>query len=57
VFLIIALLTACIFGITVLVSGDWLPGAIIVGSALLGLAGQLRRLSRHVKPSSPKSAT
>jgi hypothetical protein len=42
----VALLAACIFGITVLASGDWLPGAIIVAASVVGVIGQARRLGR-----------
>ncbi len=56
VFLVIALSAALIFGITVLVGGDWLPGVVIVASAIVGLAAQLRLGSRSSTPSSPSSA-
>jgi hypothetical protein len=54
---IVALLAACIFGIVVLAGGDWLPGIVTVGSALIGLVAQLREYSqRESRRSSPKSA-
>ena len=43
-----ALAAALIFGIIVLVTGDWIPGTITVAAALVGLARQIpviRRLS------------
>lgn len=55
-FLIVALLAALIFGITVLASGDWLPGVIIVGSAVVGLTGQFRLGRRGSRPASSSSA-
>ena len=43
-------LAAClVFGIVVLASGDWLPGAIIVAASAVGLANEvpvIRRLCR-----------
>jgi hypothetical protein len=56
-FLTVGLAAALVFGIVVLVSGDWVPGAIIVAATLLGLAEQvpvIRRLcSEDSSPSSP----
>ena len=37
----VALLAALIFGIVVLAGGDWIPGAITVAAALVGLARQV----------------
>ena len=39
--LTVGLLAALIFGIVVLVGGDWIPGAIIVAASLVGLASQV----------------
>jgi hypothetical protein len=39
--LTVALLAALVFGVIVLAEGDWIPGAIIVASTLIGLARQL----------------
>ena len=36
----VALFAALVFGIIVLAGGDWLPGAITVVAALVGLARQ-----------------
>lgn len=55
----LALLAALVFGIVVLVGGDWIPGGIIVAAAMVGLARQIpviRKLcSEDVAPSSPRS--
>jgi hypothetical protein len=56
-FLTVGLAAALVFGIIVLVSGDWLPGAIIVATALIGLAQQvpvIRRLCSGESPSAPR---
>ena len=37
----VALGFALLFGIIVLAGGDWIPGAIIVAAALVGLARQI----------------
>ena len=44
--LTLGLLAALVFGIVVLVGGDWIPGAIIVAASLVGLAGQVRIIAR-----------
>lgn len=36
--LTVALFACLVFGITVLASGDWLPGGIIVAASIAGLA-------------------
>ena len=57
-FLAVALLAALCFGIFVLAGGDWIPGGLIVVSALVGL-GRLvpviTRLCRQTPPSPPRS--
>ena len=57
--LTLALLAALVFGIVVLVGGDWIPGGITVVAALIGLARQIpviRKLcSGGVAPSPPRS--
>jgi len=40
-FLTIGLAAALVFGIIVLVSGDWIPGTIIVVATVIGLAKQV----------------
>jgi hypothetical protein len=56
-FITVGLVAALVFGVIVLVSGDWLPGGIIVAVTLVGLAGQvpvIRRLcSEGSSPSPP----
>ena len=42
----VALLAALIFGIVVLVGGDWIPGTIIVSASLIGLARQITIISK-----------
>ena len=37
-FLTVGLAAALVFGIIVLVTGDWIPGTVIVVAALIGLA-------------------
>ncbi len=39
--LAVALVAALVFGVIVLAEGDWIPGGIIVASALIGLARQI----------------
>lgn len=57
--LTLALLAVLVFGIVVLVGGDWIPGGITVLAALIGLARQIpviRKLcSEDVAPSPPTS--
>jgi hypothetical protein len=57
-FLTVGLAAALVFGIIVLVSGDWIPGTIIVGATLIGLAKQvpvIRTLcSEERSPSVPR---
>jgi hypothetical protein len=57
--LTLALGAALVFGITVLASGDWIPGAIIVAATLVGLTREIpliRKLcSTESRPSSPKN--
>ena len=55
-FLTIGLGAALVFGITVLATGDWIPGTIIVGAAVIGLANQIsviRRLRNEASSPSP----
>ena len=40
-FLTVALVAALVFGVIVLARGDWIPGGIIVASAVIGLARQI----------------
>jgi hypothetical protein len=40
-FLTVGLASALVFGLIVLISGDWLPGTIIIVAALMGLAKQV----------------
>jgi hypothetical protein len=58
--LTVALGAALVFGIIVLVSGDWIPGTIIVAATLIGLAQQvpvIRRLcSEEPSPRSHRPA-
>jgi hypothetical protein len=45
-----------VFGILLLIDGDWIPGAIIVAATLVGLAGQvfvIRRLCTEGRSPSP----
>jgi hypothetical protein len=44
--LTLGLLAALIFGILVLVGGDWIPGAIIVAASLAGLGSQVPIIAR-----------
>lgn len=37
----VALLATLVFGIIVLAGSDWIPGSIIVGASLVGLARQI----------------
>jgi hypothetical protein len=55
-FLTVGLAAALVFGIIVLVSGDWIPGTIIVAATLIGLTKQvpvIRRLCSEPSSSSP----
>jgi len=45
-FLTVALLAAVVFGIIVLIGGDWIPGTVIVVSSLAGLAQQVPVIRR-----------
>ena len=54
--LTVGLLGALIFGIFVLAGGDWIPGTLIVGASLIGLARQIpliNKLCRQAPPSPP----
>jgi len=55
--LTVGLGAALVFGIIVLLAGDWIPGTIIVAATLIGLANQvpvIRRLcSEKASPSPP----
>ena len=49
-----ALLSALIFGIVVLVGGDWIPGALIVAASSIGLVRQvpiINKLRGNARPS------
>lgn len=45
-FLTFGLAAALVFGIIVLVTGDWIPGTITVAAALIGLAKQVTVIRR-----------
>jgi hypothetical protein len=57
-FLSVGLAAALVFGIIVLVTGDWIPGTIIIAATLIGLGKQvpvIRRLcSEESSPSPPR---
>jgi hypothetical protein len=57
-FLTVGLVAALVFGIILLVTGDWIPGTIMVAASLIGLARQvpvIRRLcSGESSPSPPR---
>jgi branched-subunit amino acid ABC-type transport system permease component len=56
VLVLVALVAALIFGITVLIGGDWIPGTIIVAATLIGLitqVGTIRRLRREGSAAAP----
>jgi predicted tellurium resistance membrane protein TerC len=57
-FLTVGLAAALVFGIIVLVTGDWIPGTIIIAATLIGLGKQvpvIRRLcSEESSPSPPR---
>ena len=44
--LVVAFVAAGIFGLVLLIGGDWLPGGIIVAAALAGLIVQFWKLNR-----------
>jgi len=44
---VVAFVAAGIFGLVLLVGGDWLPGTIIVTAALAGLILQFARFTRR----------
>jgi hypothetical protein len=53
----VGLAAALVFGIIVLIGGDWIPGTIIVAATLIGLAtqvGTIHRLHREASAPSPK---
>jgi hypothetical protein len=56
--LTVGLAAALVFGIIVLVTGDWIPGTIIVAATLISLAKQvpvMRRLcGEESSPSPPR---
>ena len=45
-FLTVGLAAALVFGMIVLVTGDWIPGTIIVAATLIGLAKQVPVIRR-----------
>ena len=49
----VALLAALIFGIIVLVGGDWIPGVLIVAASLIGLARQVPIISKLCNQTPP----
>jgi hypothetical protein len=58
-FLTVALTAALVFGIVVLASGDWIPGAVIVVASLVGLAREvpmIRKLCSTPAPRPPRSS-
>jgi hypothetical protein len=55
-FLTVGLAAALVFGIIVVVTGDWIPGTIIVAATLIGLARQvpvIRRLCSEERVPTP----
>ena len=57
-FFTVGLTAALIFGIIVLATGDWIPGAVIVVASLVALAGQvsvIRKLCSTPAPGPPRS--
>ena len=55
-FLTVGLAAALVFGLIVLIAGDWIPGTIIVVAALIGLCKQVPvicRLCREESSASP----
>ncbi len=44
--LVVAFVAAGVLGLVLLLGGDWLPGAVIVAAALVGLVVQLCRPGR-----------
>jgi len=52
-FLTVGLLAALCFGIIVLAGGDWIPGGIIVGASLIGLARQIPVITRLCRQAPP----
>jgi hypothetical protein len=53
----LALFAALVFGIIVLAGGDWIPGTLIVGASLIGLAREIPaidELRRRGPPSPPR---
>jgi hypothetical protein len=57
--LTVALMAALVFGLIVLAEGDWLPGGIMVGASLVGLARQIPIIWRlcSVGPPPPPRST
>ena len=54
--LTLAFAAGLVFGVILLVTGDWIPGGIIVASTVVGLAVQIpviRRLCNTELPPSP----
>ena len=51
--LTVGLPAALIFGIVVLVGGDWIPGAVIVAAGLVGLARQIPIVARLCNGTAP----
>jgi hypothetical protein len=59
-FLTVGLAAALVFGIIVLLTGDWIPGTIIFVATVVGLAEQvpvIRRLCSEESASSPPRHT
>jgi hypothetical protein len=57
--LTVGLVAALAFGIIVLATGDWIPGAIIVVASVVGLARQIPIINRLCRqgPASPPHGT
>ena len=51
--LTVGLLAALVFGIVVLVGGDWIPGAVIVTASVAGLASQIPVIARLCNGAAP----
>jgi hypothetical protein len=49
----VGLLAALCFGVIVLAGGDWIPGGIIVGASLIGLARQIPVINRLCRTPPP----
>ena len=52
----IGFVASAVFGAILLIDGDWIPGAIIVVAAVVGLAVQIPILRRHGPGPSPPTS-